>query len=184
MNYATPLALAASVTAICLYSTTASASCAAFDATNPVPAVSAGGLIRTALHTGASSSGDGAAIVGLWRAKFSIPNGTVIDDAIVAWHADGTEIMNSARAPITQSFCMGTWVQSGRGSYKLRHFAMSWDNTGTVYVGPAEIRETVSVDANGTHYSGTFTITQYATDERTVLGGVSGTIDAVRLTAN
>ncbi len=40
-------------------------------------------------------------IVGFWRAKFisegssGIPDGTLIDNPFVEWHADGTEIMNS-----------------------------------------------------------------------------------------
>jgi hypothetical protein len=165
------------------YSGTAAASCASFDATAPAAGASTG-FIRTALHSGPAANSEGATIVGLWRAKFMAPNGAVIDDATVAWHPDGTEIMNSGKAPITQSFCMGSWVQTGHSTFKLHHYAKSWDNTGTVYVGPADILEVVTLDSNGSHYTGTFTITQYAIDEKTVLGGVSGTISATRLTAN
>jgi hypothetical protein len=165
------------------YSATAGASCASYDVTTPA-AGSASGFIRTALHNGPAPSYEGPGIVGLWRAKFLAPNGALVDDANVMWHADGTEIMNSGRAPITQSFCMGTWVQTGRATYKLHHYAKSWDNTGTVYVGPADILEVVTLDSTGNHYTGTFSITQYAIDEKTVLGGVSGTISATRLTAN
>src|SRR5262245_23104935 len=52
-------------------------------------------------------------IVGLWQITFTskdtsgIPDGTVIDAGYATWHADGTEIMNSGRPPITSSFCMG-----------------------------------------------------------------------------
>ena len=166
------------------YSATAAASCASYDATAPAGAASSG-FIRTALHSGpVATSEGGPGIVGLWRAKFIAPNGAIVDDANVMWHADGTEIMNSGKAPITQSFCMGTWVQTGHATYKLHHYAKSWDNTGTVYVGPADILEVVTLDATGNRYTGTFSITQYSIDEKTVLGGVSGTISATRLTAN
>jgi len=175
---------AVSLTSIALaYSATAGASCASYDLTAPAGGA-ATGFIRTALHSVANTATDEQTIVGLWRAKFNAPNGAQVDDAIVAWHSDGTEIMNSSKAPITQSFCMGSWVRTGHSTYKLHHYAKSWDNTGTVYVGPADILEVVTVDSTGSRYTGTFTITQYAIDEKTVLGGVSGTISATRLTAN
>jgi hypothetical protein len=166
-----------------VYSATAGASCASYDATAPANGA-ASGFIRTSLRSGPALNSEVPSIVGLWRAKFLAPNGALVDDANVMWHADGTEIMNSGRAPITQSFCMGTWVQTGRSTFKLHHYAKSWDNTGSVYVGPADILEVVTVDSTGTRYTGTFSITQYAIDEKTVLGGVSGTISATRLTAN
>ena len=53
-------------------------------------------------------------IVGMWRVTFtaktmngaSIP-ATVIDNAIVVWHEDKTEIMNSGRPPQDGNFCLG-----------------------------------------------------------------------------
>ena len=129
-------------------------------------------------------------IVGMWKFKFTsegskgIPDGTEVDAGYVTWHSDGTELMNSGRAPITGSFCMGVWKPIGPATYKLNHIAMAWDPTGTVYVGPANIRETVTVDHKGGSYVGTFTLDQYATDETTLLAHVQGTVTATRITVD
>jgi hypothetical protein len=133
---------------------------------------------------------DRAVIVGLWKFAFTakgnkgIPDGAPIDAGLVTWHADGTELMNSSRPPMTQSFCMGVWRQTGHSTFKLNHVALGWDPTGSVFVGPASIREEVTVDSTGNSYAGTFTIDQYAIDEQTVLAHVTGTIAAKRLTAD
>lgn len=124
-----------------------------------------------------------AAIVGLWQFQFALPDGTVIDSGYATWHNDGTEIMNSGRAPITGSFCMGAWKQTTNGMYKLNHFALSWDSTGQNLIGPANIRELVAVDSQRKHYSGTFTIDQYDTSGH-VIGHAEGTVTGTRITAN
>ena len=99
------------------------------------------------------------------------------------WHADGTEIMNSGRAPMTGSFCMGAWKQTGDRSFKLNHIALSWDSSGTTFVGPANIREHVTVSHDGNTYTGTFSLTQYDTNGN-VLAHVVGVIAAQRVTAD
>jgi len=71
------------------------------------------------------------------------------------WLMNGTEIMNSTRAPATQSFCMGVWHKTGAVSYVLNHFALSFDSNGT-FVGPA--REDIILAKKADHYRGTFTI--------------------------
>jgi hypothetical protein len=127
------------------------------------------------------------AIVGMWKVQFvsegttGIPDGTVIDSAYAQWHSDGTEIMNSGRPPITSSFCLGVWKKTGESTYKLNHFALSWDPTGTVFVGPANIREDVTVDDQGNSFSGTFTIDQFDTKGNT-LAHITGNITAQRVT--
>jgi hypothetical protein len=133
---------------------------------------------------------DRAPITGLWKVTFTAkgnpsdgpPDGALIDSGFVTWHADGTELMNSGRAPPTGSFCMGVWKRVGESTYRLNHWGLSWDSTGTTFVGPANIRETVTLDRNGKHYWGTFSITQYAPDGTTVLGGVVGVVSATRIT--
>jgi len=86
-------------------------------------------------------------IVGFWRAKFisegssGIPDGTLVDNPFVEWHSDGTEMMNSTRAPVTQSFCMGVWQKTGKSSYELNHFALSFD-TSNNFVGPRRFKKT------------------------------------------
>ena len=125
---------------------------------------------------------DHAGIVGLWKVKF-VSNGATIDEGYATWHSDGTEIMNSGRPPITGSFCMGVWKKTGPSSYKLNHFALSWDPTGKTLIGPTNIREEVVLGSNENSYSGTFTIDQYDTDGH-LLAHISGLVSAQRITAD
>ena len=128
-----------------------------------------------------------AAIVGMWKVQFvsegtaGVPDGTVVDSPYVQWHSDGTEIMNSSKAPITGNFCLGVWKKTGWSTYKLNHFALAWDPTGTIFVGPANIREEVTLDGGGNRYWGTFTIDQFDTHGNT-LAHVAGKITAERVT--
>jgi hypothetical protein len=134
---------------------------------------------------------DRAGIVGLWKVKFvskgntgiGIPDGAPLDSGYATWHSDGTEIMNSGRVPKTGSFCMGVWKQTGRSSYKLNHFALSWDPTGTTLIGPTNIREEITLDGSENSYSGTFTIDQYDTEGH-LLVHISGVVSAQRITAD
>lgn len=130
------------------------------------------------------------AVVGFWQVTFlskgtpGIPDGAQIDAGYVTWHSDGTELMNSGRAPMTGSFCMGAWKQIGPSTFKLNHVAMSWDASGTVFVGPANIREVITVNRARDRYVGTFTLDQYASDGETVLAHITGTVSATRITAD
>ena len=132
-------------------------------------------------------------VVGLWKFAFvakgntgpmAPSDGTPIDAGYVTWHSDGTELMNSGRPPISGDFCMGVWKQIGPSTFKLNHFAMGWDPTGTVLVGPVNIRETVTVSPGRHSYAGTFTLIQYASDEKTILADVKGTVTATRITVD
>ncbi len=128
---------------------------------------------------------DPASIVGMWHIQFVVDNGTpeglVVDDGFATWHDDGTEIMNSGRAPMTSSFCMGVWKRVGAATFSLNHFALSWDDSGKNFVGPTNIRETVTVDRRGNNYTGTFVITQYLPDGKTAVGGAEGKVKATRI---
>jgi hypothetical protein len=117
------------------------------------------------------------------------PDGTPIDAGFQTWHEDGTELMNSGRPPATGSFCEGVWEQQNWSSFSLNHWALSWDfdpATGkpTVFVGPTNIQEQVKVDVTGNSFTGTFSLTQYAPDGTTVMGGVKGVVNATRVTVN
>ncbi len=148
---------------------------------------------QTISFTGISSDGESehsAGIVGLWDVKFvsvgtpGIPDGTVIDQAYVVWHSDGTEIMNSNRPAISSNFCLGVWKQIGRRTIKLNHFAKAWDmDTGKTFVGPANIKEQVVLDRDENSYHGTFTIDQFDTNGN-VLAHVTGTLTGVRITVD
>ncbi len=127
-------------------------------------------------------------ITGLWKFTFTsegnvgIPDGAQLDAGFVTWNADGTEIMNSGRAPPTSNFCMGVFRHTSVYGYKLNHYALAWDPTGTVFVGPANIREQVQLDRGANTYSGTFSLTQFGADGSTVLVHLNGTVAAKRLT--
>jgi len=69
---------------------------------------------------------DSPSIVGMWHVTFTahtvngnpIPSNAypMIDNAIVVWHQDRTEIMNSARPPQDGNFCLGVWKKTGATS--------------------------------------------------------------------
>jgi hypothetical protein len=126
-------------------------------------------------------------IVGFWKATFvsegssGIPDGTVVDSPFVQWHSDGTEIMNSSRAPATQSFCLGVWKPTGHSEYELNHFALSFEQAGT-FVGPAQIREKITL-SDRDHYTGSFTIDQFD-PTGTLLAEVKGSVVATRVTVD
>ena len=185
--------------AVCatVFMPTARADCGSYTSMGqkPVPAPAQRPLLRAIAYrlttpaVAARDDDNDAAIVGMWKVQFvsegtnGIPDGTMIDSAYAQWHSDGTEIMNSGRPPITSSFCLGVWKKTGESTYKLNHFALSWDPSGTVFVGPANIRENVTLNAQGNSFSGTFTIDQFDTNGNT-LAHIVGKINAQRVTAD
>lgn len=130
-------------------------------------------------------------IVGMWQVTFTAegnpggpPDGTVIDNAFAQWHSDGTEIMNSSRNPATQSFCLGVWKRVGAHHYKLNHFGISWDPSIPDHpLGPANIREDVTLSSDGKTFSGTFTIDQYD-DSKNLLAHLAGQVQGRRITVD
>jgi hypothetical protein len=132
---------------------------------------------------------DHAGIVGMWKIQFvaannaTIPDGTVVDQGYAVWHSDGTEIMNSGRAPMTGSFCLGVWKETGRSTYKLNHFTLSWDPTGTSLIGPGQIQEQVTLNQQRDRYTGTFTLTQFDPQGNT-LALVTGDVTGTRITVD
>jgi hypothetical protein len=138
---------------------------------------------------------DDASIVGMWHVTFTAktlngaPVDMVIDNALVAWHSDHTEIMNSVRPPQDGDFCLGVWEQVGRYRYKLNHFAWGGNDAdpnappGTVgppSAGPAHFTEDVELSRDGNHFSGTFTLD--APDTNNVVTSFTGMVTATRIT--
>jgi hypothetical protein len=154
-----------------------------------------GHLMRTAFsserHDGDE---DTQPIVGMWHVLFTAegnevgpPNGTPIDNAIVVWHRDKTEIMNSGRPPQDGDFCLGVWEVTGKGKYKLNHFAWLGNDTTNAPggignpAGPTRIVEEVTVSPDGKHFTGTFTLDAYDTSgNRTA--HIVGVVTATRIT--
>ena len=139
---------------------------------------------------------DSPSIVGMWHVVFtahsmngdSIPDpGAVIDNSMVVWHADGTEIMNSSRPAQDGNFCLGVWKKTGKFSYLLNH--MPWqgnDPTGGPSgignpAGGAQILEQITLSPDGNHYSGIFTETAYDTSGNIEVS-FTGTLTATRVT--
>ena len=130
---------------------------------------------------------DRAPIVGLWKIQFILPGAgpmgedLVVDDGYATWHSDGTELMNSSRAPMTGSFCMGVWKQTGRRTFSLNHWALAWAADGVTFIGPMNVTEEVTVYGDGNSYKGTFQLTQYDKTGTTPLGGPSGVVVGTRI---
>lgn len=143
---------------------------------------------------------DGPSIVGMWHVLFvaqaqngqPIPSNAypTIDNALVVWHSDHTEIMNSFRPPQDGNFCLGVWKQTGRRQYYLNHipwfsneFPNATNNGIGDPVGPTQITETVMLNPDGNSYSGTFTLRSYAVDGTP---GVwfTGVVTATRVTTS
>ncbi|HEY3989651.1 MAG TPA: hypothetical protein VGM02_10160 [Acidobacteriaceae bacterium] len=139
---------------------------------------------------------DNPSIVGMWHVTFTAKtmNGApisdmVVDDALVVWHSDHTEIMNSGRPPQDGDFCMGVWEQEGKYTYKLNHFTWGGNDydpkappetVGPHSAGPTHITESVTLNRDGNHFSGTFTLD--APDTNNVVTSFTGALTATRIT--
>jgi hypothetical protein len=135
-----------------------------------------------------------AGIVGTWHGKWTAqttsPSGVFptlpfeFDAGYSQWHSDGTEFNNSAgRRPSIGNVCLGVWKQTGPRTYILNHFGASFDDSVSpaTLLGPAQIRQWITLSPDGNSYSGTFTVDQY--DEAgNHLVGIAGTITATRIT--
>jgi len=72
------------------------------------PLIGTASFLPVASHTGGDAS-----IKGFWKVKFlsegnaGIPDGTVLDNGFAQWHGDGTEVMNSSRAPLPKVSAWG-----------------------------------------------------------------------------
>jgi hypothetical protein len=137
-------------------------------------------------------------IVGMWHVTFTAegntgpdgpPDNTPIDNALVVWHSDKTEIMNSARPPQDGDFCMGVWEKTGKSTYKLNHFAWLANDTTNAPsgignpTGPTRIVEDVILGPDGNRFVGTFTLDSYDTSNNRV-AHIIGVIKGTRITVN
>ena len=140
-----------------------------------------------------------ASIVGFWHVIFTaktanpddIPaGGAVIDNAVVVWHSDGTEIMNSARSAQDGNFCLGVWERTGVRTYYINHIPWQGnvfdptvppDTIGQPQDG-GQIIEKITLSPDGNSYSGTFILKAYKGG--TVYQTFTGVISAKRITVN
>lgn len=121
-------------------------------------------------------------IVGLWNVTFYDDADNVVDFGYVAWHDDGTEIMNSGgRSPASENFCLGVYKQTGNRHYTLNHYALGYDpSTGNLAV-KVSIVENVTVDATGDKYDGPFVQTVTDATSGKVLVKIKGMVVGTRL---
>lgn len=152
------------------------------------------GQSGTLFPISASSSDD--RIVGMWHATFTAegnelgpPDGTPIDNSLVVWHSDHTEIMASSRPAQDGDMCMGIWEKTGKSKYKLNHLAWFANDTANAPsgignpAGPTRLLEEVTLNPDGKHYSGTFTADAYDVTGN-LIAHVVGTVAATRVTVD
>ena len=99
------------------------------------------------------------------------------------WHADGTEFLNSgSRAPDTQNFCLGVWKKTVLSTYRLNHFALSYDGSTGALTNKVNIREEVKLGPDNNTFAGVFAILLYDPTGTTMVGQITGKITATRVT--
>src|SRR3569833_2278343 len=105
--------------------------------------------------------------------------GNTIDIGYQQWHDAGTEQLNRAgRAPSTENFCKGGWMQTGASTYHLLHIALSFTPAGDMNA-KVIITEDVSLESTN-HFSGTFTLDVRTPDGNTSLQTISGNVSGAR----
>lgn len=158
------------------------------------PQIGGAEVRRVALPDGGYESGP--SIVGMWHVTFTaetlnggaIPN-TMIDNSVVVWHSDGTEIMNSSRPAQDGNFCLGIWERTGKLKYFLNH--IPWQGNDLTNApsgignpqGGAQLTEQVTLSSDGSRYCGTFTLTAYDINGNATVV-FTGVLAATRITTS
>jgi hypothetical protein len=150
-------------------------------------------LMRAALGS-EDRDDDAAPIVGMWHVVFTaqtlqgsaIPD-TVIDSAVVVWHSDGTEIMNSARPAQDGNFCLGVWEQTGKSTYYLNHIPWAGNDAANAPsgignpTGGGQFLEQVTLSPDRNSYSGIFKLDAYDVNGK-LEATLTGILKATRIT--
>ncbi|HEX5432622.1 MAG TPA: hypothetical protein VFY05_00160, partial [Candidatus Angelobacter sp.] len=109
--------------------------------------------------------------------------------AMVQWHSDHTEIMESDRPAQDGQICMGVWEKIGDNRYFLNHIPWLANDTANAPsgignpAGPAHLTETITLGQDGNHYSGQFTLTAYGLNFEPMVT-FSGKVSATRVTTS
>jgi hypothetical protein len=141
--------------------------------TAPAHAASAVALPR-AFSQEAERSWPGT-IVGTWLVNYSLGG-----EAIIQWHADGTEWENINHPVLGGNICLGKWEQTGWRSYARHHMGWIYEVANAPASNYFIEDETVELAADGKTYSGNDTFTIYNLDGSVQLGPLSGTASATR----
>lgn len=172
-----------------LLASTATAGCGSFDPHQPKSYSLESNPDQSQSDTSSSDnhhSYRSNSVVGLWKVTFTATDGSGFTDfGYSQWHSDGTEFLNSgSRAPATQNYCLGVWKKTGDGTYKLNHFALSYDSTTGVLNAKVNIRETIALDPGGNKYSGNFVIDVYDPTGSMVVAHFEGKTAGTRVTVD
>lgn len=142
-----------------------------------------------------NDQGNGPSIVGMWHVKFNaetmnnVPFSATIDNAVVVWHNDGTEIMNSSRPAQDGNFCLGVWARTGGLKYHLNHIPWQGNDPSNAPGGiglpeaGVQLTEDVTLSGDGNSYTGRFSLVQYNANG-TIGVTFTGSITATRITPN
>jgi len=132
----------------------------------------------------------GVSIVGMWHVLFTeqAVNGasvtaSTLDDSLVVWHSDGTEIMSTARPPQDGNFCMGVWARTGPRQYFLNHIPWRGNDPFGNPIDGVQLLEEVTLSPDGDHYSGKFTFKSYDTNGNLQVT-ITGVLTATRITTS
>jgi hypothetical protein len=134
-----------------------------------------------------------ASIVGMWHMVLTgqtmngAPFSGVVDNAVVVFHSDGTEIINSSRPAQDGNFCLGVWERAGKLKYHVNH--IPWQGNDPTNApsgignpqGGAQLLEKITLDPDGNSFTGSFSLQAYdASGNPTVL--FTGSLSAKRIT--
>jgi hypothetical protein len=122
-------------------------------------------------------------IVGFWRVKYVLPDGTVLDDAYQQWHSDGTEIHNAEAPAAAGAICLGVWKKTGKHHYTLNHFFWASDPATDTVTTLVQLREEIDLDQGGNEHFGIVTFDVYDPNGK-FLNHTQGTVQATRITVN
>lgn len=134
-------------------------------------------------------------VVGMWHVIFTAqtmnggPFAAVIDNSVVVWHRDGTEIMNSSRPAQDGNFCLGVWTRTGKLKYYLNHIPWAGNDLENApsgignAQGGVQLTETVTLSPDGNSYSGHFTLDAYDTSGNLTVSFTGG-LKAKRITTS
>lgn len=143
------------------------------------------------------SESEGAApIVGMWHVVFTahamngspIPD-TPIDNAVLIFNRDGTEVMNSGRPPQDGNFCLGVWEQIGKSTYFVNHIPWAANDTTNAPTGIGnptagdQLLEEITLSPDGKSYSGSFKLDAYNASGQLVVS-FTGVLTATRITVS
>jgi len=158
------------------FSSTARASCG----DNLAAMATAKAVVSSSINKqlAAAPTGEGnnnSSIVGLWHVEFVV-GGQTIQEAFQNWNAGGTEVHNPNVDPRAGNICLGTWLRTAGGTYKLAHRVWNYDTNGN-FLGTISLSETTHLTNNGNVQTGSFKLDFYDASgsfQMEVSGSVTG----------